>query len=275
MTQPVLTLNDGVAIPQIGLGVWQIEDGEAPELVSNAIDLGYRHVDTARVYGNERGVGEAIRRAQVARSDVFVTTKVWNDDQGYDNTLRAFDESIARLGLDEIDLYLIHWAKPSQDKYLETWKALIEIKNSGRVRSIGVSNFQIPHLERIIGETGVLPSVNQIELHPRFQQHDLRAFHKARGIATESWSPLGAGTLLNDSVLDGIGRKHGKSIAQVIIRWHIQNGLIVIPKSANPKRMAENLAVFDFALDDEDLVTIGKLDSPEGRTGGHPDHVAW
>lgn len=273
--QPLLTLNDGTMIPQIGLGVWQVDDNEVIDPVLTALDAGYRHIDTAKIYGNERGVGEAIKRASVSRDEIFVTTKVWNSDQGYDSTFKAFDASMDRLGIETLDLYLIHWAKPSQDKYVETFKALIELKKAGRVRSIGVSNFHTHHLDRLIEETGVVPSVNQVELHPHFQQNKLRAYHAEKGIATESWSPLGSGRLIDDETLAAIGKKYGKSAAQVMIRWHIQAGLIVIPKSVTPSRIKENIDVFDFALDDDDLSKIAGMDSANGRNGADPENVTF
>lgn len=273
--QPFVTLNDGVRIPQLGLGVWQVDDSEVVEPVMVALEAGYRHIDTAKAYGNERGVGEAVRRSGLARDEVFVTTKVWNGDQGYQTTLDAFEGSMERLGFEVLDLLLIHWAKPSLDKYVETFQAMIELKNAGRVRSIGVSNFHDHHLDRLIAETGVVPSVNQVELHPRFQQKKLRAYHREKGIATESWSPLGQGRLIDDPALGAIGEKYGKSGAQVMIRWHLQEGMIVIPKSVTPSRIRDNFNVFDFELDAEDLAKIEAMDSPDGRNGADPDHVTF
>ncbi|MGV6874017.1 aldo/keto reductase [Pseudochelatococcus sp. B33] len=268
--QLYVTLNDGRKIPQVGLGVWRTEQAEAPAAVRKALEVGYRHVDTAAIYGNEEGVGEGLRAAGIAREDIFLTTKLWNGDQGYDSALRAFDASLARLGVEYVDLYLIHWPVPRKDAYVDSWRALIALREQGRARSIGVSNFNIEHLERIIGETGVTPALNQIELHPRFQRTALRAFHATRGIATESWSPLGQGTLLTDPVIAGIAAKHGRTPAQVIIRWHLDNGLVVIPKSVTPARIAENFNVFDFALDAQDLAAIAALDSADGRIGPDP-----
>lgn len=268
--QPYLTLNDGVAIPQVGLGVWQVPNDVVTDVVLTALDAGYRHIDTAKIYGNEEGVGEALRRTSVPREEIFVTTKVWNSDHGYDSTLRAFDESLGRLGLETLDLYLIHWPVPFRDTYVDTWKALVALKQQGRVRSIGVSNFHALYLDRIIGETGVTPSVNQVELHPRFQQHELRRYHAEHGIVTESWSPSGSGRLLDNAVLADIARKHGRSVAQVIFRWHVQEGLIVIPKSVTPSRIVENFAIFDFALDAEDMEKIAGLNAADGRNGPDP-----
>jgi len=263
--QPTVTLNDGSTMPQFGLGVWRTSEGEAPAVVRTAVAAGYRLVDTASIYGNEAGVGEGLKGAE----GVYLTTKVWNDRQGFDATLRAFDESEDRLGR-RIDLYLIHWPKPQLGLYVDTWRALIRLKEEGRVGSIGVSNFNPDHLERIIGETGVVPAVNQVELHPRFQQAALREVHARHGIVTESWSPLGKAQFFDDPVIGAVAKKHGKTPAQVVIRWHLDNGLVVIPKSANPGRIAENIDVFDFRLDADDLKTMAGLDRKDGRTGPDP-----
>src|SRR6201996_4992765 len=263
--QPHLTLNDGASMPQFGLGVWQTPDGEAPEVVRTAIAAGYRSVDTAAIYGNEQGVGEGLKGAE----GVYLTTKLWNDRQGFDTTLRAFDESEKRLGR-RIDLYLIHWPRPDLDRYVDTWKAFIRLKQEGRVGSIGVSNFNADHLERIIAETGVVPAVNQIELHPRFQQKRLVEAHQKHGVVTESWSPLGRGSLLDDPAIGRIAQKHGKTPAQTIIRWHLDKGYVVIPKSANPGRIQQNIQVFDFHLDEDDLRVMEALDRKDGRTGPDP-----
>ena len=267
---PILPLADGRAIPQLGFGVYQLADAQAPEIVAQAIETGYRSIDTAAIYGNEAGVGRALRSSVVSRSDLFVTTKLWNERQGFDETLRAFDESLAALGLDDVDLYLIHWPCPDRGRYLETWKAFIRLKEEGRVKSIGVSNFQPEHLDRIIGETGMVPVVNQIELHPRFQQHALRAVHARHGILTESWSPLGQGKELDDPVLARIARSHGRTPAQVVLRWHIESGLVVIPKTATPNRIAENFDLFGFGLTAEDHAAIAGLDKSDGRIGPDP-----
>ena len=272
-TQPSTSLNDGRAMPQLGLGVWQAPADTTAEVVRTAIAAGYRAIDTAAVYRNEKGVGEGLRACGLARDEVFITTKLWNDSQGYDAALKAFDASLGRLGLDCVDLYLIHWPAPQQDRYVEAWRALVRLREDGRARSIGVSNFSIAHLERIIGESGVSPAVNQIELHPRWQQAELRAAHQRLGIATTSWSPLGQGQLLSDPVVGLIAAKHGKSPAQAIIRWHLDLGLIVIPKSVTPARIAQNFDVFDFKLDVEDLAAMAALDDPKGRIG--PDPAAF
>ena len=265
-----ITLHDGNIIPQLGLGVWQTPCDVAVSAVKTAIEAGYRHIDTAAIYGNEEAVGEGLRAAGLPRDKIFVTTKVWNADQGFDATLKAATTSLNRLGLDHVDLYLIHWPAPKKELYVETWRALIRLKEEGKARSIGVSNFAVEHLDRIIGETGVSPVLNQIELHPRFQQSTLRKAHADRGIATQSWSPLGQGTLLADPAIATIAAKQGRTPAQVIIRWHIDSGLIVIPKSVTPSRIVQNFDVFGFALDAEDLAAMAKLDSPDGRIGPNP-----
>ncbi|MGH6909252.1 MAG: aldo/keto reductase [Phenylobacterium sp.] len=268
--QPLVILNDGRPMPQLGLGVWQSPREVTAQAVRVALEAGYRSVDTAAVYRNEAEVGEGVRASGLDRAEVFVTTKLWNDDQGYDEAQRALEASLKRLKMDYVDLYLIHWPAPGQDRYVEAWKALVRLREEGRARSIGVSNFAAPHLERIIGETGQTPAVNQIELHPRFQQADLRAAHKRLGIATESWSPLGQGALLSDPVVARVAAKHGKTPAQTVIRWHLDLGLIVIPKSVTPARIAQNFDVFDFKLDEQDLADMAALDDPDGRIGPNP-----
>jgi 2,5-diketo-D-gluconate reductase A len=268
---PLITLNDGVQIPQLGLGVWQLDDEQAYASSVAALKAGYRHIDTAMIYGNEAGVGRAIAESGLAREEIFVTTKLWNTDHGFDSTLRAFDASMAKLGLEQLDLYLIHWALPKKAAYRDTWKAFVRLQQEGRVRSIGVSNFHAEHLQHIIGDTGVTPSVNQIELHPDFAQVDLVEFCKGLNIVTESWSPLGqGGALLSQPVLSQIAEKHGKSAAQVILRWHIQNQHVVIPRSSNPERITQNLNVFDFVLDAQDLQAIAHIPQT-GRLGPNPD----
>jgi 2,5-diketo-D-gluconate reductase A len=274
-TQPSIIFNDGQSIPQFGLGVWQTPADVTGTAVEAALKAGYRHIDTAAIYRNEEGVGAGIRASGVPRGDIFVTTKLWNEDQGLDTTLRAFDASMEKLGLDILDLYLVHWPSPQRGLYVDTWRALVRLKEEGRVRSIGVSNFMPEHLDAIIDATGVVPVLNQIELHPRFQQQELRAAHAERGIATQSWSPLGQGALLSDPVITGIAAKYGRTPAQVIIRWHLDNGLIVIPKSATPSRIVENANVFDFALDEADLAAIAKLDAGDGRMGPNPLTAAF
>ena len=268
--QNSVSLNDGNAIPQIGLGVWQTPNDVAVTAVKAALKAGYRHVDTAAIYGNEEGVGEGMRASGVARQDIFLTTKLWNDAQGYDSALKAFDESLRRLGTDYVDLYLIHWPSAHRGRYLDSWKALVRLRQEGRARSIGVSNFNAEHLEKIVGETGVTPVLNQIELHPDFQQRGLRAVHEKLGIKTQSWSPLGQGHLLDNPTIAGIANRIGRTPAQVIIRWHIQHGLIVIPKSVTPTRIVENFQVFDFELSGDDLSTLDALDSAGARIGPDP-----
>lgn len=276
MTEPLsLSLNDGTTIPQLGFGFWQTPADEAAKVCLKALEVGYRHLDTAAIYGNEAGVGAGVRDSGLGREEIYLTTKVWNTDQGYDATLKAMDSSLSLLGMDYVDLYLIHWPAPSKGLYAETWKALVRLKEEGKARSIGVSNFKVPHLDRIIGETGVTPVLNQIELHPRWQQREMRAADAERGVATESWSPLGQGKLLSDPALTAIAAKHGKSPAQVVIRWHLDSGLVVIPKSVTPSRIAENFDVFGFRLDAEDMAAIAALDAPDGRIGPDPDNAPF
>jgi 2,5-diketo-D-gluconate reductase A len=270
-TVPTITLDNGVEIPQLGLGVWQIEDDLVTEVVTSALAAGYRHVDTAAAYRNEAGVGRAIAAAELPRDELFITTKVWNNDQGYDSTLKAFDASMAKLGLDYLDLYLIHWQSLKQDKYVDTWKAFEQLYADKRVRAIGVSNFHIPALQRLFDETDLRPAVNQIELHPALPQDELRAFNAESDIVTEAWSPLAQGELLTHQTLKTLAGKHRKTPAQVVIRWHLQLGNVVIPKSKTPSRIAENIDVFDFELDNEDMAAIADLETGV-RTGGDPDH---
>lgn len=268
--QTYIALNDGARIPQVGLGVWQTPNDEAAPAVKAALDAGYRHVDTAAVYENEEGVGEGIRQSGISRSEIYLTTKLWNTEQGYDQTLRAFDASLKRLGTDYVDLYLIHWPSPHRGLFVDTWKAFLKLKEDGRVKSIGVSNFYPEHIEKIVAETGVVPVINQIELHPDFQQREARAFHDKHRIATQSWSPLGQGKLLGHPVIAEIANKLGRTPAQVIIRWHIDNGLVVIPKSVTPSRIVENFQVFDFKLSSEDLAKLNGLDDAGARIGPDP-----
>ncbi|MEU2926995.1 aldo/keto reductase [Streptomyces sp. NPDC007251] len=267
---PPIILNNGIEMPQLGYGVWQVPDDEAERTVALALEAGYRSIDTAAIYGNEEGTGRAIAASGLPREDLFVTTKLWNADHGYDAALRAFDASLARLGLDYIDLYLIHWPLPARDAYVDTYKALEKLLSDGRVRAIGVSNFLNEHLERLIAETSVIPAVDQIELHPHLQQHAAREFHAEQGIATEAWSPLGQGKgLLEVPAIVAIAQKHGRTPAQVVLRWHVELGNVVIPKSVTPSRIKENIEVFDFSLDDEDLAAISALNE-DRRLGPDP-----
>ncbi|MGP2437292.1 aldo/keto reductase [Streptomyces sp. JW3] len=270
---PPIILNNGVEMPQLGFGVWQVPDDEAETAVATALKAGYRSIDTAAIYGNEKGTGKGIAASGLPREDLFVTTKLWNSDQGYDSTLRAFDTSLAKLGMEYVDLYLIHWPMPDRGRYVDTYKAFEKILADGRARAIGVSNFLPDHLDRLIAETSVIPAVNQIELHPHLQQHALREYHAEQGIATEAWSPLGSGKgLLEVPAIVAIGQKHGRSPAQVVLRWHLQTGNVVIPKSVTPSRIKENIDVFDFSLDDEDLAAISALNE-DRRTGSDPADV--
>ena len=274
MNQPVVTLNNGVQIPQLGFGVWQVPDAETAAAVGTALEAGYRSIDTAAIYGNEKGTGAAIAASGLSRDELFVTTKLWNSDQGHDRTLAGFDASLEKLGLDHVDLYLIHWPTPERDTYLDTWRALGKILADGRARAIGVSNFKPAHLRRLIDETGVVPAVNQVELHPLLQQQELRAFHAEHGIATEAWSPLAQGSLLQHPVLTGIAQRLGRTPAQVILRWHLQQGTVVIPKSVTPERIRQNADVFGFTLDEADMTAVTALDQGDaGRIGPDPDSV--
>ncbi|MFE3324459.1 aldo/keto reductase [Streptomyces sp. NPDC059176] len=270
---PSITLNNGVPMPQLGFGVWQVPDDEAARAVGTALEAGYRSIDTAAIYANERGTGEAVAASGIPREELFVTTKLWNSEQGYDSTLRAFDASLTKLGLDYVDLYLIHWPLPAKDAHVDTYKAFEVLLADGRARAIGVSNFLPEHLERLLGNTSVVPAVNQIELHPQLQQAESRAVHAKHGIATEAWSPLGQGRgLLEVPAIAAITRKHGKTPAQVVLRWHIQLGNVVIPKSVTPSRIRENIDVFGFELDAEDLAVLAALD--EGKRLG-PDPATF
>jgi 2,5-diketo-D-gluconate reductase A len=268
MTQ-TLSLNDGQTIPQLGFGLWQVPAAATAETTATALRLGYRLVDGAAIYGNEVGQGEGIRASALPRDQVFVTTKVWNSEQGFDTTLRAAEASLKRLGLDHVDLLLIHWPCPSRDRYLDTWRALIRLRDEGRTRSIGVSNFQEPHLTRLIAETGVTPALNQVEINPRLQQPALRAFHASHGIVTQSWTPLGQGRSFDAAPILSAARRTGKSPAQVILRWHLQIGASVIPRSIREAGLAENLDLFDFALSEDEMTAIATLDQGQ-RCGPDP-----
>ncbi|MFR9801648.1 aldo/keto reductase [Pseudonocardia sp. RS010] len=272
---PTITLNDGVRIPQLGFGVFQIDPGQATvDAVKQAFDAGYRHIDTAQMYGNEEGVGQAVAGSGLSRDEIFVTTKLDNGRHGRDEAQKALEESLTKLGLDHVDLYLIHWPLPKRDDYVETWRGLEQAKAAGKARSIGVSNFQLSHLDRLAAETDTIPSVNQIELHPTFTQPQLRQYHRDNAIATEAWSPIGqGGELLSNELLTSLGEKYGKSPAQIVLRWHVQLGTIVFPKSVTPSRIAENIDVFDFELADDDVASISGLDKgdPGARLGPRPD----
>ncbi|XAS68447.1 aldo/keto reductase [Micrococcaceae bacterium Sec5.7] len=271
---PTLTFNDGNTIPQLGYGVWQVADDVSEKAVRQAFEAGFRHIDTAKIYGNEAGVGRAIAGSDLLPQELFVTTKLWNSDQGYESTLEAFELSMDRLGLETLDLYLIHWLQPEQDKYVDTWKALIELQKRGRVKSIGVANFTVEGLQRLIDETGVVPAINQIELHPYFSQGPLREFGASRGILTQAWSPLGqGGELLEDATIAGIAAKHNATPAQVVIAWHLAIGNVVIPKSVTEARIHENYAALDVTLDASDIEAINGLDrtaAGAGRIGPDP-----
>ena len=271
MAAPLVTLNDGNSIPAVGLGVFQIPPADTERAVDAALGAGYRHIDTAAAYRNERETGRAVAGSDVPRDQLYVVTKLANPDQGYDSTLRAFDASMDRLGLDYLDLYLIHWPLPALNKFVDTFKAFAHLRDQSRIRSIGVSNFEPEHLTVLIDAIGIVPAVNQIELHPRFTQKELREVHAQRGIATEAWAPLGQGALLTHPMITAIAAECGRTPAQVLIRWHIQLGNIVIPKSVNPSRIASNLDVFDFELNANEMATISSLDDgtrlgPDPRT---------
>jgi 2,5-diketo-D-gluconate reductase A len=266
---PIVDLRNGVQIPQLGFGVFQVPPEETQKTVETALEIGYRHIDTAAAYGNEPGVGAAIAASGLPREDVFVTTKLWNSKQGYDSAMHECENSLERLGTEYLDLYLIHWPVPTEDRYLETWRAFERIQEEGRARTIGVSNFRVEDLERLKAEADVLPTVNQIELHPRLQQAELRAWHADHDVATEAWSPLVQGAVLEDETIEAIAAEHERTAAQIVLRWHIQVGNVVIPKSVTPERILENFELFDFELSEEELATIGRLDAG-GRIGPEP-----
>jgi len=266
---PLVTLNDGNSIPTVGFGVFKIPPTDTEQAVSTALQAGYRHIDTAAVYGNERETGRAIAESGVPRDELYVVTKLWNADQGYDSTLAAFDASMTRLSLDYLDLYLVHWPVPTLNKFVDTFKAFTYLREQGRIRSIGVSNFEPEHLDALVNATGVVPAVNQVELHPRLPQTELREVHARLGIVTEAWGPLGQGSLLTDPTVTAVAERSGRTPAQVLIRWHIQLGNIVIPKSVNPQRIASNFDVFDFELSNNDMASISSLDDGN-RLGPNP-----
>jgi 2,5-diketo-D-gluconate reductase A len=269
LTIPSLTLHDGVEIPQLGFGVFQVPPEDTQEVVEQALETGYRHIDTAAAYRNEKGVGAAIAASGIAREDVFVTTKLWNSEQGFETTLAAFDASLGRLGFEYVDLYLIHWPVPAEDRFVDTWRAFERIHEEGRARTIGVSNFRVEDLERLEAETEARPTVNQIELHPRLQQAELRAWHADRGVLTEAWSPLAQGELLDDETIAAVAERHGKTPAQAILRWHLQLGNVVFPKSVTPERIRENIELFDFELSGAEMAEFERLERGE-RIGPDP-----
>jgi 2,5-diketo-D-gluconate reductase A len=266
---PSVTLRDGVEIPQLGFGVFQVPPDETQRVVEEALAAGYRHIDTAAAYGNEKGVGAAVAASGIPREEVFIATKLWNERQGFDSALETFGKSLGRLGMEYVDLYLIHWPVPTRDRFVETWRAFEQIHGEGRSRTIGVSNFRVEDLERLERETELMPTINQVELHTRFQQRELRAWHEEHGIATEAWSPLGQGRLLDEPAIVEIAERHGRTPAQVIIRWHLQLGNVVIPKSVTPERIRENIEVFDFELGEEEMASIEGIDTGR-RTGPDP-----
>lgn len=271
---PTVSLNDGVSIPQLGFGVFKVDPDETERIVLDALEIGYRHIDTAAIYGNEAGVGRAIAASGIPRDELFITTKLWNSDQGTQSAFDAMDLSLEKLGLEHVDLYLIHWPTPKRDLYLESWLALEQLKEQGKTRSIGVSNFQNPHLDRVIAGSSTVPAINQIELHPAFQQRDVTTHNRLLGVHIEAWGPLGQGKypLLEEEALVNAGNAHGKSPAQVAIRWHLQHERIIFPKSNSRERIAENFQVFDFELSTAEMAAIDSLDAGN-RVGANPDDV--
>jgi 2,5-diketo-D-gluconate reductase A len=274
MNVPTLDLNSGHPIPQLGFGVFKVDPAETERIVTDALEAGYRHIDTAAIYGNEEGVGRAIAASGIPRDELFVTTKLWNDDQGTDSAFAAIDRSLEKLGLDFVDLYLIHWPTPKKDRYIESWHALEQIAADGKSRSIGVSNFLVPHLERVIAEGGTVPAVNQIELHPAYQQRDVTEFSREHGIHIEAWGPLGQGKypLFDEEPVAAAARAHDVSPAQAVLKWHLQIGNIVFPKSNSAERIRENLDLFGFELTSEEVESISALERG-GRVSAHPDEV--
>jgi 2,5-diketo-D-gluconate reductase A len=274
--QPTLTLNTGNQIPQIGIGVFQVDDAECERVVSDALEVGYRHIDTAMIYRNEQAVGRAIAASGIPRDELFVTTKLWNSDQGADTTQAALERSLELLGLDYVDLYLIHWPAPLRDQYVQSWLVLEEIYAQGRAHAIGVSNFQPEHLERVLDAGSIVPAINQVELHPAFQQRTLRAFQEPQGILTEAWGPLGQGKydLAELPGLSQIADAHGKSVQQIALRWHLQEGVIIFPKTVRKERMIENLSIIDFELSAEQMSALTSMDA-DRRVGTHPDDGNW
>jgi len=266
----IKTFHDGRSAPALGLGTWQIPDESAARVVRNAVELGYRSIDTASNYGNETGIGHGIKECGVPRGELFIATKLWNDAHAHGASRPAFEASLERLGLDYVDLYLIHWPVPRAGLFVQAWEALIQLRDEGLAKSIGVCNFDVSHLQALLDGTGVLPIVNQVELHPRLQQAALRGYHADHGIMTQAWSPMAHGQLRNDTVLKGIAAAHGRSVAQVILRWHVQLGNMAIPKTIHAGRLRENLDIFDFQLSDDDMAAISRLDSPGGRIGPDP-----
>lgn len=270
MNIPNIKLHDNNTIPQLGFGLYLVTDEETPASVAEALRVGYRSIDSAQIYQNEAGLGRVLKETKIKREELFITTKIWNDQQGYDATLKSFDVSMQKLGIEKLDLLLIHWPSAHRGLYVETWKAMIQLQRNGRVKSIGVSNFAIEHLNNIMDATSVVPVINQIELHPLYQQKELRAFHAKHNIKTEAWSPLGQGQIISHPTIKRIADKYERTPAQIILRWHMDNGIIAIPKSITPSRIQENFKIFDFKLDDSDMAMIDEMDAKTGRIGPDP-----